>query len=455
MAVRTAKIEIFGFAKDRKDAWRELAISCQRMTNRLWQIWLCHHANNDSAGKLRSHYDAFKLWEATKVGDKPEWPCSVFGEFVSHVPKKGKNKGVETPTAWMLVTSDPNGSYHTLAREFPGVHSRTRELLRKAWESRISSRKSATGSLPGWVAILFANESLPSFTRPQPIPFDKENAKLRKEGDEYICEFKIERLADSKSLVEPCTLMLGKRKCRSVRATVDKILSGEFTWKGSNLLCDRGKWFAVICYEKPDKVRPEESYDSDKVLYVRAGRFSRLDGTKQGSPWRVRIANRSFGFGGNGAHVEFKRRSILRERRERREHYRWAGANQTTHGRARGYSVWVKLSSRWMDFTKSYNSRVTKELIELAKKEGCGRIIYLQSRDSQRDTRLLSMLGNDFTSSMLWDYFQFGTMLASKCEAEGIEYGKSKKKPKAKPAAGGVPRVRATGKPVGKKRTGG
>jgi hypothetical protein len=435
VAVRAARIEIFGFAKERREGWKQLAIDCQRMTNRLWQIWLCHHANAGSADKLRAHFEAYRQWQLDKNGDKPQWPC----------------KALEQP---LTASADARSFYRILSAEFPNVNVRTRGLLTNAWQSRLSQRKAASGSLPGWVSILFANESLPSFTRPQPIPFDKDNAKLKKVGDDYICELRIERLADGKSVVEPCQLMLGKRKCQSVRAIVDKILAGEYAWKGSNLLYDRGKWFAVISYEKPDAVREKKSYDEDKILYVRPGRSTRQDSGWRGSPWRIRIGNRSFPFGGNGAHIEHARRAIIRERRERKEHYRWSGSNQKGHGTQRADAVWTKLSSRWKDFTKRYNSEVSRRVIEFAKREGCGRIIYLQPRDSRRDSRLLSTLGNDGTSAMSWDYFQFGTMLASKCEEEGIEYGKSAKKPKAKPAANSVRGVRKAGKSVVRKRAG-
>jgi hypothetical protein len=57
--------------------------------------------------------------------------------------------------------------------------------------------------------------------------------------------------------------------------------------------------------------------------------------------------------------------------------------------------------------------------------------VYLQPKESQRDKRYLSTIGNDKFSAMSWDYFQFGTMLASKCESEGIEYGAKPKKEKA------------------------
>jgi hypothetical protein len=415
MAVRAAKIEIAGFGKasGQRDNWKKLSVDCQRMTNRLWQIWLVHHVNNGSASKLREHFEAYRKWnEADKRtrGAKPAWPCKV----------------VEPP---LTKSADSASFYRILSAEFPGVNVRTRGLLTNAWQSKLNKRKAASGNLPGWVSILFANESLPSFTKPQPIPFDKDNAKLRKDGKDYVLELRVERLADGKSVVEPCALILGKRKCRSVRATVDKILSGEFAWKGSSIIFERGKWFASISYEMPSRERPE--LDTSKILYVRPGRLS---------PWRVSIGRgRSWRFGGNGKHVEYARRTIQKERIGRGEHYRWSGANQKGHGGDRARSVWTKLSSRWKDFTKRYNNEVTRQIVNMAVNRGCGRIVYLQPTDRCR------------RSAMYWDYFQFGSILAAKCETEGVEYGVEKRNTK-NVAAGSVRGVRKAVPSVNQKR---
>lgn len=406
MAVRTARIEIFGFGKEsgRRDNWKELAVACQRMTNRLWQIWLVHHSVNGSADKLRTHFDAYNEWQKTKKGKKPEWPC----------------KALEPP---LTKSSDPNSFYRILSKEFPNVNVRTRGLLTNAWQSRLNKRKATNGNLPGWVSILFANESLPSFTHPQPIPFDHDNAKLLKEDGKYFCEVRVERLADGKSVVERCELMLNKRKCDSVRSIVDKVLAGTYAWKGSSLLYYRGKWFACISYEKPAGVRTK--VNSDKVMFVRPGKSC---------PWRVRIGH-SWRYGGNGQHVGHARRTIQRERGQRKEHYRWGGSNQKGSGRKRAGSVWTKLSSRWRDFTKRYNNEVSTRLVRLAIREGIGRIVYLQPKEKERDSRFLTTVENDGSSQMSWDYFQMGAMLASKCEAAGIEYGKKAKKEKPKRVA--------------------
>lgn len=413
MAVRAITVEIWKFAPDRRDAWKALAIACQRMQNRLWQIWLCHHANRGSAQQLREHFHAFKTWQEDNKGARPVWPC----------------KALEPP---LTASADAMSFYRILSAEFPDVNVRTRGLLTNAWQSKLNSRKSATGALPGWVAILFANESLPSFTRPQPIPFDKENSKLLRIDGKYYIELRIERLADSgKSVVERCELMLNKYKTASMRAIVDRLIDGEWAWKGSNLVFDRGKWFVALSFDKP--VTTRTSLDPDRVVYVRPGRKG---------PWQVRVSGRRYrAFGGRGDNVTHARLSIINERGSRKEHYRWGGSNQKGHGRRRADTVWTKLSSRYKDFVKRYNSEISRQIINVAISNGCGRIVYLQPRDHQRNSRFLTVAGNIGQSGMLWDYFQFGAMMASKCETEGIEYGakaKPKKKAKDKTVASGV-----------------
>ena len=132
MTVRAARIEIFGFGKasGQRDNWRELSVQCQRMQNRLWQIWLVHHAINGSADKLREHFEKFAEWQKTKEGNKPEWPCNA----------------MEPP---LTKSADTASFYRILSKEFPGVNVRTRGLLTNAWQSRLSKRKAANGNLPG------------------------------------------------------------------------------------------------------------------------------------------------------------------------------------------------------------------------------------------------------------------------------------------------------------------
>lgn len=456
MAVRATKVELVGFGDDRREAWKSLSISCQRMTNRIWQIWLCHHAMNRSAEKMKNFLDELDRIRSQEIGAKPVRPsqkdvlgivgqrpksgvdlwkkrkAEVYRDLISRYEsdlkkwddsRKAYNKSLKSP--WpcsaleepLTASADQNSFYRILSREFANVNVRTRGLLLNAWQSKISKRKAATGNLPGWLSILFANESMPSCTRPQPIPFDKENAKLQKVSDKYLLELRIDRLEDGKSVVEKCELLLNKKKCWSVRSIVDRIISGEYSWKGSSLVYDRGKWFASLSYDRPPVVR--QCLDPNKILYVRPAK---------NTPWRVSVGGfGSWVFGGNGSHVEHARRAIIGERNSRKANYRWASSSQKGSGRKRATSAWTKLSSRWKFFVKRYNNELTAQLVKLAVSRSCGRIVYIQPKDSDRDDRCLTIVGNDADSSkrgsMTWDYFQFGSMLAAKCEMNGIEYG--------------------------------
>lgn len=404
--IRATRIELI-MPKERKAAWVELSKYCQQMTNRMWQLWLCHHVSTDSADSMRAYLDQYATWRDWK-GTK----------------KKRPNK--PKPPVQCIDKELSNRIYHDISDRFEQVNARTRVLLQNKWQKTVTTRKAARGKLSGWLSILFCHESVPSFTRPVPLPFDKANAKINAESGRYVLTLRVERIAGSDkqtkpSVVDECVMMLGKRKARSVKTIVDRILSGEYTFKGSSLSYDRGKWFALVSYENPK--RDTVSLDGNKILHV-------FPAHRQ--PWMVKIdgQDRPFYLGGSGKHVTYFRQALTRSRYERQEHYRWAGSAQKGRGRERAISAWTKLSSRWKHFVKRYNHEVTRRVVNIAIERKCGSIVYHQPMDSRRDRCFLSGTGN-LGARTAWDYFQFGTMLASKCEQYGIEYETKKRTAKA------------------------
>lgn len=410
MTVKATKIELFRFCAvsesaidtDRRARWRDLSVLVQQMQNRMWQIWLCHHANQDSAAQLKRHFELYRGWQQADKktrGDKPKWPLVCIDKHLS------------------------NAIYHRIADEFPSVNTRTRGLVQNKWQSSLTSRKSTSGSLPGWVAILFAMESVPSFTRPLPIPFDKENCRLFVDGEHIKLELRIERLCDSAkiakpSVIEHVSLMLNRKKARSQRAIIERIIAGEYAFKGSSLVFDKmtGKWFASVSYEMPD-ASARQPLDANKSLDLIPGKRS---------PWVVRCTSGkkrdAWRFGGNGLHVDNVRRRILRERQERKAHYRWAGANQKGHGRRRGAEVWTKLRDRWLNFVKRYNHELTTRLVRMCVERGIGAVVYHPPVEEHRDRYFLTKAGNYPNSGMSWEFFQVKTMLAYKCQERGIDF---------------------------------
>ena len=83
-------------------------------------------------------------------------------------------------------------------------------------------------------------------------------------------------------------------------------------------------------------------------------------------------------------------------------------------------SIWTKLSSKWLDFTKRYNHQCSRTIIDICKRESAGKVIYHQPTSDVKT--FLAEAGNDFRSAMSWEWFQVGSMLAYKCDGEGIEY---------------------------------
>jgi hypothetical protein len=421
MTVKTAKVEIFGFgrASGRRDNWKALAVDCQRMMNRLWQIWLWHHFRMGTAEKIQRWMTDLSAWlEGGKKGPKPTLPAKAFD---GPMDEKG----------------NPESLYNMLHREFSHVHGRVIDLTLNIWRQNLSSRKSASGSLSAWISILRGTESIPSFTRPLPIPFDKKSSSLAKVDGRYILTVRLERGENGRPAeTESCELMLKRRKCGSFRAIIDGILDGSIQASGSKLHFDSmsGKWFAMICYTRPD-LPPPPALDPNKTLLVRPGRKN---------AFRFRTSRGSFSWkrGAMLTPVMIQRRRIEGERIGRQESYQVANQNRKGHGRRRSESAWTKLRQMWNNFTNRINHQVTNHAIEVAIRNGCGRIVYCQPRGTVSGTRGLVTAGSDQFTRTAWDFSTVDTMFAYKCQERGIEYGRKPKPQKtritAKTATGRV-----------------
>jgi hypothetical protein len=386
---RAAKIEVI-LAKDRKEVWRELCVKVQQMNNRIWQLWLVHHITNGSICKLQEDIRKYHEWEKNRKGKKPTWSVGA------------------------CDLSLGNHIFRALAEEFPDVHSHTRGQIYNIWYRNLIKRKSPSGCLPGWTNILFANESLPSFTSPQPIPFKTDQARLVRDGKDIVLTVRLELLTKGRAVSDRVILLMGKHKSWRQKTIVDRMLDGTYAWKGSSLVWDRKnrKWFVSLAYEMPQRSRP--SLEPSKSLILCPGKRV---------PWILADSSGAWELGESGGIVvENMRHRLQRERWERQEHYRWAGSAQSGRGRRRAKEVWTKLSSRWKDFEARYNREIAKKAVLKCVDKGIGKLIYFQPVDERKDDRLLETAGRVPNSSLGWDWFKMGSYLANKCEEYGVEY---------------------------------
>lgn len=399
MAIKVAKVEVWRIDGDHKatrERWHDLAEQVQQITNCIWETWLCWHVANKSAVEQRRFLDEFAEWKKTKEGDKPK--CGI-----TAIPK----------VLDKLI-------YDTLAQEFPHVNTTTRELVRNAVTSKLKTKKAANGSLPGWVAIILRNESIPSSTRSQPIPFSKRNAKIilpSKSGDRFAMELRIDRVPvkgkkASGGHVDRIELLTNRRGIRKYEDVFYKIAKGEYDFCGSSLQWNRDlkKWFVLICYRVPDA--EAVSIDVNSAATLCPGR---------NDPWALWQGGSWTWFGGTGRNVTAVRERVLKQRWSRQENYRHAGTSTKGHGTNRALKAVEQLTQSWKAFTKNSNHQTTTKVVQHCVRNGIGTLIYLQPLGGRK--RFLETTGKveGRRDSTGWDWFQVGAMLSYKCQQAGIK----------------------------------
>jgi len=361
-------------------AWYRLADRCKQLTNRVWQLWLIHHVQSDSATAIRDHLQSLDRWrkaDSKSRGDKPKLAVTCFS------------------------TELANTIYHDCRKNFPDLNCRTLVLLLNILRGRIIKRKAAKGKLSGWMAILLGHESLPSSTKPVPIPFDKQNAKIWSEGEGRIkCLVRLERTEETGKSVEWVFDLETTGKIARYAKPIHDVASGQAPLKGCSIFYDSFKrqWFALIAYEPVEEPKPE--VDESNVLILRPGRCR---------PWVVRVGGKSFYLGGDGRSVTHHRRRILLSRWGRQENYRWTATATKGHGRNRAMAGFFKLKQSWNNFAKTYNQQVAAKVITICCERGVGKIVL----SLRCHRRFLETSGKipDRRDATAWPWYQFSKIL--------------------------------------------
>lgn len=399
MGVRVLKLQIMKMDRDARNRWMKHSDEAKQVVNCIWQTWLVWHVQNRSADKIRKYLDSLAKWRDAPKEDRGKKPKLDFFAIPKECDKK---------------------IYDTLAKQFPDLHTTSRELIRNNVNQKIKNRKAAKGVLSGWMAILLFNESIPSTTRGNPIPFSKRNAKIeppeKSDGNFKLhinlTRIPIEGKKNCPSVCDSFELMSRGRKVSGQIANLKRICTGEYKFCGSSVVFRDKKWFALICYQTGD--REAEMLNPDKVAFLRAAKSW---------PWKLRLPDRNRRPGGNGPHVASVRRQVLSQRWSRQANYRFAGSANKGHGRNRALNPLWGLSQRWKDFVKTYNHTVTADIVRQLVDAGIGTLVYYQPDGPVKESRFLTRSGKmegreDATG---WDWFQVKTQLEYKCKDAGIE----------------------------------
>lgn len=392
MAVRVMRYEIVGWSGDPKEAkarWRTIADTCREVMNALWQQWECWHVERGSDTACRQWRD--HLIECRQRGEK------------------GPKLDVKP------VPPELSTRLYALTRErFPGLIARTRCLLIKRFTEALGS-KDTEGRYNVWIAVLLNRQGRPSCAGDQPIPFDRQQAKVTRDEKGFRLAIKLTRTEhDDKAGSIEDTVRLKARG--SGAAIAERIVSGEYKFCGSSIVyqASRQKWYCLLCYDAGDSEKAAVNPKKQAVLHPRKDR-----------PWCLWIDGGDVWVGGRGGHIIAARRRLLTGRWERQEGYRYGGSSNKGHGRKRALQGVTKLSRGWKDTTKTINHQLTREVVDACIQRGIGTLVYLQPvAERHRTSRFLTTAGKveGRTDGTSWDYAQVATMLAYKCKDAGIHF---------------------------------
>lgn len=429
MAVKTTSFEVVRPKEKRSRGEHDSAVArireaCElskEVTNHVWEAWRVWHVQNGSRRKILDYLDKMKAWHESKDA-------------------KGKTEE-EKPKCEILAFPNDMVTEKEIIEVFPTVHVRAVTLLLKRIKEGIKSRKSANGSLSGWMSILLYREGQPSFCRPIAAPFDKRSAEFLsplESGGNHRFSIRLDRFMESakkggvksSSTKDEFELLTKGKRARGQRAILDKVLSGEYAFKGSQIVWSdrKRKVFVMLCYEMPDNEAVELG---NKTAILRPA---------NGHPWRMRYVKISRRRGGSGRSVSAVRQKLLTQRWSRQENYRHAGSSNRGHGRKRALKWVSSFSRRWKDFVQTCNHRLTSQIVEECLTKGIGRLVYIQPGDRIRGRMFMAVAGKvgDRTDSTSWDWHQVKTQLSYKCKEAGIHFecrkgGEAKKRPIDKP----------------------
>ncbi len=425
MAVRITSFEVAKVNGDWSETtrrWRDLSDLCKGVVNCFWETWLVWHVQHQSRQKLKAWLNKRQEEGVRAAGKCPVDPLpKALGSLVGKTCKEA----------------------------FPGVHSRVRTLILNTLNRDLRKHKAANGSLPGHSAILLHHQSIPSSTRPHPIPFDRQNATIvppEKPGGDFALRCRVTRIQPTGgnrvgSIEDTVTLRCQGRRVQSQVAILKRIVSGEYSFRGSKLIYSaaKRKWFVQLAYRMP--IEPKRGLDPKRVAVLSA---------RRNHPWMLLLPDgKRKWIGGRGDYVVSIRKSLLMRRWGQQDNYRHAGHANKGHGRKRAQRDGWRLRQAWKHFTDRCCHGWTKQVVDWCLAERCKRLVYLQPEGERAESRFLhnagKVAGRDDSTG--WPWFDIGTKLAYKCQQNGIELEVRKvpkaRKTEAKPAKGkGMKRVR-------------
>jgi hypothetical protein len=379
--IKNKRVDLIGsdgdFAAEKK-CLSTLATKIQKCTNDFAAAWLRLHYEAGNHLIVREWMTRDKKWlydPASRTGLRVQCsvaPCSA-----------------EMNDRLHAIIAEAHPDYDTKQIQV-AINKAMKNLIKK------SGIKSA---YPRWMVVLAGLGELPQSSKRGIIPFcmndchivipatDDDDWKLQVRLDDVVMTFKIK----TKSY-----------RLHSIRDMLWKIAAKEWDIKGVDLLERDGKWYAQICHSIPKVKLP---IDKNKTAFISGG-FSR--------PILFRINGRTNTYLRHGKDVSYTRKSVTIQR----------VCNIGKKKRSVAINRREKLTRRWRDFVKTWNSRLADELVRRLSTAGVGRLVVFEPTGDVCNGRYMEKIGRvrdcDIESTR-WDWQQMGSLIQKACNKANID----------------------------------
>lgn len=399
--IRVIRLAVLGSGGDwpaERKRLAAVAAQIQQVCNDFAAHWLRLHYAAGNHLTVRQWMEADRAWAKTPKAERPPGPrlrCPV------HPCDAAMSREI----------------YAALRVDHFSLGTKPVGLAVQKAMKRLTQGGATHSAYPRWMIVLAGGGEFPQAHRSQPVPFHTANCKLLvpKDGEDYWrLEVRFEQKpAEQGKGLAPIGLRLktGGFRLASLRSALWQIAKGDWKFCASDLVCRDGLWYAHICHQMPAVELPP--LDGRRTAFLAAGR---------GCPVLLRLDGRTLKRLRRGNDVRHVRRQLTVQRFGKSESYRLAGSARKGHGRGRALAWREKLTRRWRDFVKTWNSQLAAEIAKSLRTAGAGRLVVYQPADSWRETRFLAAAGKiaGRVDSTGWDWHQMAAQLQRVCQENGI-----------------------------------
>lgn len=429
-AVRVARYKLVNTTPEQDIKWTQIATEVQRLYNRTWREFRQYHEDKghdklvaewmvqiekyekDSTEAFRAEYAKRNI---ARLSDLP----SDQREETKKKAKEAVRKLLGDPPKCPVnpMPKDLRSHIGKLVTQHFQMNSRVGTVGLNTLVKDITKHRAAKGRLKRWQRVLVDLEGQ-CFNKPQPIPFDTQNAAIIPPEDptddkaEWMMKLRLDRGHAPKTQCIPdiVSLKTEGKKLHNLRRVLRDCVLGTLKFCGSNLIRDEsGCWYIHLCYQER-KLEPIPT-DPNKTATLRP---------MVTHPLGLFIGDeRERWIGGRGRVVIYMRKRFNAKRGSMRELYKSGG--KRGHGRSRTKKYYLALNCLARG-KKTLNQQWARDAFRYIQEKGVGKLVFCRPTEQSAKRTFLFTAGSHDERPDTWPWHILETCLSNICSRLGVEF---------------------------------